>query len=100
MQNVIASAERFVKLNSRVVAVVGLDVDHPGADLACGLSQFADQPGRDMLPLNRTRAVRHPVRSSPIRQLLFQPFRELSLGLYQPLLHQLGIRRIAVVSQK
>lgn len=42
-----ARAKRFVKLDRRVIAVVGLNIDHPRTSLAGYLTELVYQPGRD-----------------------------------------------------
>src|SRR5688572_18772752 len=50
VMNVFPSAERFIKLDSRVVPCIGLNIDYPRTYLPCDVARFIDQPRRDTSP--------------------------------------------------
>ena len=50
MQHFFANPKLFVKRDGRIVAVVGLNVDDPGATPSSDLAQVLDEGGRDVPP--------------------------------------------------
>ena len=50
MQHRFADPELLIERNRRLVAVIGLNVDHPGAAPSGDLAQTRDQGCRDALP--------------------------------------------------
>src|SRR5690606_33683120 len=47
MKRVLARAEPLIKCDGRIVAVIGLDVDDPGAPLPGNLAKMRDEGGRN-----------------------------------------------------